>query len=386
MMTARNSIRQSIYTSVVTLAIAIGSLGFQATSIASPDAEALSTEERASLERQLAIAREERDALVLETETNITELNETLDSVRAELTALRDQLKAAESAEADAKAQIVELTETLEAERAETAALRDQLEAAETAEADAKAQIVELTETLETKRSALEEQRDEHAATKTAKSKEREQLEQQLAIAREERDALVLETEARIAELSATLDAERAQRATLSDALEAAESALTDAKANAEQPVSGLGVSQADATDLGGQLTEKGILIEFTPDELRFESASADLPTTDLPTLDRIVERLENRPGLSVLIQGHTDSLGNPEINQTLSQQRAEAVRQGLIERGLDAERVAAEGAGSTRPIADNATPEGQRQNRRVEIYLLAAQEDDNSTASNAEQ
>ncbi|WP_420827318.1 OmpA family protein [Halochromatium salexigens] len=95
------------------------------------------------------------------------------------------------------------------------------------------------------------------------------------------------------------------------------------------------------------------------------------LPTTNLPTLDRVAAWLEDRPELSVRIEGHTDSLGRPEINQPLSLQRAEAVRQALIERGLAAERVVAHGAGSTQPIADNATAAGRRQNRRVEIYLM---------------
>ncbi len=416
MIATRNTIHQWISTGAATAAIAIASLAFQASSIASPDAEALSAEARASLERQLAIAREERDALVLETEGQIAELTETMEAERADAAALRDQLATAESAQADAKAEIAELTEALEAERAETATLNDQLAAAESAQADAKTQIAELTETLEAERAqmatlreqlttaesaqaeakaqiaeltealeaeraALEAQRRERAETKTANAEEREHLERQLAIAREERDALAIETEARIAELNTALETERAEQAQLRDALEAAESAHSQARAAAGQPVGGLGVSQVDATDLGGQLTENGILIEFAPDELRFDSATAVLPTTQLPTLDRVAEQLEDRPELSVIVQGHTDSLGSAQINQRLSQRRAEAVRRALIERGLDPERVAAEGAGSTQPIADNRTSEGQRRNRRVEIYLLSAQED----ASNAE-
>ncbi|MEA1050693.1 OmpA family protein, partial [Lamprobacter modestohalophilus] len=211
-----------------------------------------------------------------------------------------------------------------------------------------------------------------------AEAEEREQLERQLSIAREERDALVLQTEPQIAELTEALEVERSALAALRDELESTKSALAKAKAEAEadQPVSNLGLSQEDADEIGGQLTETGILVEFEPDELSFDSASAVLPTTNLPTLDRIAKWLEDRAEFNVRIEGHTDSLGSPEINQPLSQQRAEAVRQALIDRGIAAERVVAQGAGSTQPIADNATPEGQRQNRRVEIYLMTAQQD----------
>lgn len=349
MITARNNIRHWISTAIATAAIATASMAFQANSVASTDAEGLSAEEREQLERQLAIAREERDALVLQTEARITELTETLERERAALATQREELEAAESRQADAKAQIAELTEALERERAALAALSEELDAAKT-------------------------DLDEAAA----EGEERDQLEQQLTIAREERDALVLQSEAQIAEFTEALEDERAALAALRDELASTESALAKAEAEAEadHSVSNPGLSQEDAAEIGGQLTEKGILVNVDPDELWFDIASAVLPTTKLPTLDRISTWLEDRPELSVRIEGHTDSLGSPEINQPLSQQRAEAVRQALIERGIAAERVVAQGAGSTQPIADNATPEGQRQNRRVELYLMAEQED----------
>lgn len=353
MITAHNTIRHLIAIIIATATIAIASMAFQANSIASSDAEELSAEERASLERQLDIAREERDALILETQGRIVELTETLENERAALATQRDELEAAKSVQADAEAQIAELMEALEAERATLAALSEELDAAKTDLDEAEAE-----------------------------AEEREQLERQLSIAREERDALVLQTEAQIAELTEALEDERAALTALRDELESTKSAL--AKAEADQPVNNLDLSQEDAADIGGQLTETGILVEFEPDELSFDSASAILPTTNLPTLDRIAKWLEDRPELNVRIEGHTDSLGSPEINQPLSQQRAEAVRQALIDRGIAAERVMARGAGSTQPIADNATPEGQRRNRRVEIYLMTAQEDKASAPSDA--
>ncbi len=80
---------------------------------------------------------------------------------------------------------------------------------------------------------------------------------------------------------------------------------------------------------------------------------------------------MSEHPKLTAYIEGHTDSAGPDEINLALSKARAEAVRQALIERGVPPERLAAEGAGESRPIADNATATGRRENRRVEVYMI---------------
>jgi outer membrane protein OmpA-like peptidoglycan-associated protein len=125
------------------------------------------------------------------------------------------------------------------------------------------------------------------------------------------------------------------------------------------------------AAQLGGQLTEDGILLSLAGDELQFPSGSAELPDGELPTLDRIAELFKQRPDLTARVEGHTDSLGSAEVNQTLSQQRAEAVMQALAERGVDAARLSARGYGADRPIASNATDAGRSENRRVEIHVI---------------
>jgi outer membrane protein OmpA-like peptidoglycan-associated protein len=94
---------------------------------------------------------------------------------------------------------------------------------------------------------------------------------------------------------------------------------------------------------------------------------------TFLPSLDRIAAFLEDKPALTVRVEGHTDSSGSAENNRDLSRQRAEAVMQALIERGVAAQRISAEGLGEERPIADNDTEQGRRANRRVEVYAIRA-------------
>ena len=75
-------------------------------------------------------------------------------------------------------------------------------------------------------------------------------------------------------------------------------------------------------------------------------------------------------PIVEFKIGGYTDNTGDPEENKKLSQARAEAVMNALIEQGIDASRLTAEGYGSEFPVADNKTPEGREQNRRVAIRV----------------
>jgi outer membrane protein OmpA-like peptidoglycan-associated protein len=84
-----------------------------------------------------------------------------------------------------------------------------------------------------------------------------------------------------------------------------------------------------------------------------------------------IVRRLQENPTLVVELEGYADSAGAPPHNLRLSQLRAEAVGRFLVEQGVETHRLQAIGLGTARPIADNATADGRRQNRRVVLRLL---------------
>ena len=78
---------------------------------------------------------------------------------------------------------------------------------------------------------------------------------------------------------------------------------------------------------------------------------------------------LQEHPDLNLTIEGHTDNVGAPAANQTLSQKRAEAVKAALVSTyGVDAGRLTAKGFGASKPAAPNTTPEGRQTNRRVEL------------------
>lgn len=106
------------------------------------------------------------------------------------------------------------------------------------------------------------------------------------------------------------------------------------------------------------------------PSDISFDKNSAVLKPELRDVLSTFAKGLADKPGLLVRIVGHTDSSGNDAINNPLSQQRADTVRNFLEDRGVPASRIEAVGRGSREPIASNDTPEGQGRNRRVEIFL----------------
>ena len=102
-----------------------------------------------------------------------------------------------------------------------------------------------------------------------------------------------------------------------------------------------------------------------------FATASASLLPASTEELDRLQDLLTEAVGKRVEIAGHTDNVGGEDDNQRLSERRAEAVRQYLIEAGTAAERIVVRGFGETRPVADNTTAEGRSANRRTTFRLL---------------
>jgi len=104
---------------------------------------------------------------------------------------------------------------------------------------------------------------------------------------------------------------------------------------------------------------------------VNFDFDKATLRQEDVSELDKNVEALKAWGDVNIEVAGHTDSKGSDAYNMKLSQQRAEAVRNFLISRGVAADRLTAKGYGEAQPVADNATEEGRFQNRRVELVPL---------------
>lgn len=107
------------------------------------------------------------------------------------------------------------------------------------------------------------------------------------------------------------------------------------------------------------------------PSDVSFDTGRADIKPQMRPVLDEIGRNLD--PSVRVTIVGHTDSTGSDAINDPLSRERAESVRDYLSSRGVSPSRVTVSGRGSHEPVASNDTEAGRAANRRVEIFLSEA-------------
>lgn len=108
----------------------------------------------------------------------------------------------------------------------------------------------------------------------------------------------------------------------------------------------------------------------FTTSAITFNSGSAQIKPESYGILKEIADALKSEPAKSVTIIGHTDSDGSDALNQQLSEKRADAVRQALTQEFDVSNTITTEGKGESTPVADNATPSGKAQNRRVEFIL----------------
>lgn len=106
---------------------------------------------------------------------------------------------------------------------------------------------------------------------------------------------------------------------------------------------------------------------------IEFEFNEAKIRPSSKPTLDRAAETLEEYPELRVRITGHTDDVGTEEFNLDLSKRRAEAVKQYLVDAGIDADRIQTEGVGSAEPVVPNTSDENRAKNRRIEFEILSS-------------
>jgi outer membrane protein OmpA-like peptidoglycan-associated protein len=214
------------------------------------------------------------------------------------------------------------------------------------------------------------------------------QRQEQARIAREQQaaaDQARTEAEAKAAaeaaEAKRQADEEAKRQAELAEAREARMKAETDAirikeeaaRAEAER-------SRKAASALRAQLLEQFNHILETRDTSRglvvnmgdvlFDFGKYDLRPEAKEKLAKLSGIILSHPGLNLGVEGYTDNVGSDEINQTLSEKRAQEVRTYLVNQGLADANVTAQGFGKTSPAADNSTAAGRQRNRRVEIVV----------------
>lgn len=110
-------------------------------------------------------------------------------------------------------------------------------------------------------------------------------------------------------------------------------------------------------------------------DAVLFKTGKSNLSQEADATLSRVAYNLKQFPNTDVTVVGYTDNTGTEQLNQTLSEQRAESVVKYLESQGISADRLKAVGMGENDPIASNSTAAGRAQNRRVEMFITADQQ-----------
>ena len=208
------------------------------------------------------------------------------------------------------------------------------------------------------------ELRDAEAALATA-GEQRSRMQFELS-SREREQALAQKKDADLQAKQAQLTAEQAKQAQL-----AAEQAAAEKRASEER------ASQlsSEVSRLQGELkareTDRGTVVTLGNDVL-FDSGAAVLKPGGRKAVDNLAALLQKQPGRGIQLEGFTDSTGSVETNRRLSEARAEAVKQVLVERGIDPKRIETRGYGQAFPVASNETAVGRQLNRRVEVVIAS--------------
>jgi outer membrane protein OmpA-like peptidoglycan-associated protein len=182
---------------------------------------------------------------------------------------------------------------------------------------------------------------------------------QEAEVARQEADAARAAAEQQKQELA--VEADKARRAAdESDRLrQQAEKEKADLRAQLLQQLN---------TILATRDTARGLIANMS--DVLFKTGSYELLSGARERLAKISGIVIAHPGLHFEVEGHTDAVGSDDYNQKLSENRAQAVRDYLVQQGIEDSAIVSRGLGKTQPVATNDTPDGRQQNRRVELVL----------------
>lgn len=182
----------------------------------------------------------------------------------------------------------------------------------------------------------------------------KKQQEQQITLLKHQQEELIA--------LARRTESQRAQKQT-----QRAQHQTQKSQQRVKQLEQTLGQYQAEETSRGTLLVINDLL---------FDSGGTTLVQASERRLIPLLQYLQASPQREIVIEGHTDSMGNENVNKQLSLQRAETVKEFLIKYGIDANRIESRGFGEEAPIASNTTNAGRKLNRRVEVVIkTAAQE-----------
>jgi outer membrane protein OmpA-like peptidoglycan-associated protein len=246
-----------------------------------------------------------------------------------------------------------------EAEKAERA--KKEAEARSREAEQARAMALSEAEKAERAKKEAEEAR----LLASAESAEKEKANREAAMKAQEAEQARMQAEAKAREAEqARMDAEARAREAERARMEAAAKAEEAEKAKAE-----VDELLSQLSDLKAKQTERGIVL--TMGDVLFAFDKATLSPEAFRNVDKLADFLQKHPNRSVLIEGHTDSVGSDEYNLDLSEKRADAVKNALVAKGVGEERITPKGYGKKYPVASNNTSDGRQLNRRVEVVVL---------------
>lgn len=348
---------------------------------------------RVAEEQQLRMAEEQRR---IEAEQEAADLREQLVLTEAELgerlaedreariaaeqrlDLLIDRYETALSQRGTPDAEVEQLRREIEDQRV---ALRTVQERERLSESSMGNQIASLEQSLERERNEgrltaetlaqREEELRRHRSELDRLRGEREQAERRRAEAETARAAALAEAERLRANAESQAAQLRENLAQTSAALEETRSELARREAADRERVTTMQQELAKLAETRN--TERGFIV--TLPGLFFDSGKSVLKPGARNTLSKIADQLRTGVDAQIAVEGHTDSVGSEEYNQTLSEKRAAAVRDYLVSRGLAAAKINITGQGESAPVATNDTPSGRQQNRRVELVIATPQQ-----------
>lgn len=168
---------------------------------------------------------------------------------------------------------------------------------------------------------------------------------------------------ARIETLAAQQEVERARSA--AESARRKELTAQQASAAAQHKTADL---QRQIAELNAKPTERGLVV--TLGDVLFDTGKAELKSGAATNLAKLAAFLNQYPDRSVMIEGHTDTVGNEDYNQALSQRRADSVKVWLMKQGVSSNRLVTSGKGEVSPVAGNDSASGRQLNRRVEVII----------------
>lgn len=184
-------------------------------------------------------------------------------------------------------------------------------------------------------------------------------------------NAAAKRNEVRLEARTAEADQAKQQVAMVNEVADQQATDLAAADANAQRDQAIIAQQQQQLKELNAKKTDRGMVI--TLGDVLFRTGKAQLESGGVHNVQKLADFLNKSPKTRVLIEGHTDSTGGASLNQTLSEQRANAVRNALSDMGIANDRISTRGYGESFPVASNDTAANRQLNRRVEIILSDA-------------